>query len=62
LRSGELLERAWDAYRAGPAFKGDFEYAQKALRTGEMARLAEHYRDRRRSRAKAKVAKAARLP
>jgi hypothetical protein len=54
---GELLERAWDAYRAGPEFKGDFELAQKALQSGDVGLLADHYRERRDNRARAKVEK-----
>ncbi len=54
---GDLLERAWEAYRKTPEFKGDFELAQKALKAGDVAILADHYRDRRRSRAEAQVAK-----
>jgi hypothetical protein len=54
---GELLERAWDAYRAGPELKGDFELAQKALQSGDVGLLADHYRERRHSRARSKVEK-----
>lgn len=52
---GELLERAWHAYRQSHEFRDDFTLAQKAFASGDLDRvsgfLAERGRDRARSRA-----------
>jgi hypothetical protein len=52
---GELLEEAWKSYRESPNFRADFEAAQKALQTGDLDGLAQHLRERGRSRAAAKA-------
>lgn len=52
---GELLERAWLAYRQSPEFRDDFTRAQKAFATGDLDRVSGFLAERGRERARARA-------
>jgi hypothetical protein len=42
--SGELLARAWLAYRQSPEFREEFAFFQKAFSAGDLDAVTEHLR------------------
>lgn len=54
--SGELLRRAWQAYRGTPEFQDDFRFAQKAFASGDLGVIAERLRERGEQRAAQRAA------
>lgn len=54
--SGELVRRAWEAYRDTPEFQDDFRFAQKAFASGDLGEIAERLRERGEQRAARRAA------
>jgi hypothetical protein len=54
---GELIERAWAAYRATPQFRDDFQWFQKAVSVGDVNAIATRLEERRHQAAASKAAK-----
>src|SRR5438270_412049 len=59
---GELLARAWEAYRQSPEFREDFTYFQKAFSVGDINAVTGRLRERQGQRAgeRARVSRAKR--
>jgi len=53
---GELLRRAWDAYRQTAEFQDDFAFAQKAFATGDLETIAGRLDERAHERARRRAA------
>lgn len=53
----ELLERAWEQYRATPEFRDDFAFAQKAFQVGDLEGLANRLQERGEARAAERAAR-----
>jgi hypothetical protein len=58
---GELLQRAWLAYRASPEFTEDFTFAQKAFAVGDLDAIAARLEEQRQERARRRAARAREL-
>jgi hypothetical protein len=54
--AAELLERAWEEYRQSPAFREEFEQAQKAFSVGDLDHLATWLTEKSSERARRRAA------